>query len=200
LFTVDPVTKDTARVGYGGDGDPAWSPSGEEIAIRTTSAGPGDGILIIAYPTGETSVVECSDPDDGECSGEGPTWSPDGNWIAFEDGLEILKVPRLGGETQEIVHWDLDVTEPSWSPDGSWIAFEGGDSTFSNGHIWVVDARGESYGLYQVTSGEVRDTDPSWSPDSRTIYFASNRSGQYEIWKVGFNASASSHADQATKQ
>jgi Tol biopolymer transport system component len=181
LFTVDPTTKDTAYVGSGGDGDAVWSPSGDEIAIRSSSP---NGILIIAYPSGTTSLVSCVDADG--CDGEGPTWSPDGEWIAFEDGLEILKVQRSGGTAAEVVHRNLDLTEPSWSPDGDWIAFVGGDSTFSNTHIWVADARGEAHGLKQMTSGDVHDRNPAWSPDSRTIYFSSNRSGETQIWKVDF--------------
>ena len=182
LFTVDVVTGDTTRVVTGGfDDNPAWSPIGNEIAVEGSK-----GVTIVSYPGGAISAVPCSDPDGSGCQGEGPTWSPDGSWIAFEDGLEILKVPRAGGTAEAVVENLNDVSEPSWSPNGKWIAFTM-EETYGIWHIWVADAQGTDSGLWQVTSDTTSDGSPCWSPDSRIIYFNSNRSGQYEIWKVGFN-------------
>ncbi|MEM7335212.1 MAG: LamG-like jellyroll fold domain-containing protein [Chloroflexota bacterium] len=36
----------------------------------------------------------------------------------------------------------------------------------------------------QITTGNVIDTHPSWSPDGQWIVFSSNRSGQFEIYKM----------------
>ncbi len=180
---------------------PVWSPDGSQIAV--TSRCP-DRIVLISYPGGDTSTVPCTDPDGSGCDGEGPTWSGDGNWLAFEDGLQVLKVPKAGGTAQVVYDGakdDKDVTQPAWSPDSKWVAFVRVDSSFVHfdslgnadyidyAHIWVADARGELFGLRQVTAGPYDDNSPAWSPDSRFIYFSSNRSGQYqsEIWKVGFN-------------
>jgi Tol biopolymer transport system component len=194
LYTVDPVTHETAlAVGSGVDDDPAWSPTGNEIAADV-----GGGVVVFSYPGGAPTSVSCSDPDGSDCEGEGPTWSPDGAWIAFEDGLDILKVRRTGGAAVNVLHGDDDVTHAAWSPDGDWIAVAMGDSSrvpWQNWHIWVVDARGSSFGLVQVTSGtfpssQVYDRQPAWSPDTHTIYFSSSRSGRSEIWKVAFPPTA----------
>ncbi|MCI0330505.1 MAG: hypothetical protein L0196_06075 [candidate division Zixibacteria bacterium] len=202
VATLDATTGEIQLVAYDDcyESNPVWSPDGSQIAI--TSRCP-DRIVLISYPGGDTSSVPCDDPDGGGCDGEGPTWSGDGNWLAFEDGLQILKVPK-SGDTAQVVYDgskdDKDVSQPAWSPDGKWIAFVREDSTatsffdsvwnfFSYGHIWVADARGESFGLWQVTTGPYSDFDPAWSPDSRFIYFSSNLPGQHrrEIWKVGFS-------------
>lgn len=189
LATVNTLNGDTAIIRYEGFDDGAvWSPVGTEIAAQDSH-----GIRIITYPSGDTSYVTCSDPVDGSCEGENPTWAPDADWIAFEDGLEIMKIARNGGTAVQVVGGLNDVTEPAWSPDGKWLAFAMQDSTTADWHIWVSDARGQDYGLYRVTAtdstctgAECRDGSPCWSPDSKIIYFNSNRTGRYEIWSIGF--------------
>ncbi|MBN1211591.1 MAG: PD40 domain-containing protein [candidate division Zixibacteria bacterium] len=189
LAVVNALNGDTSIVRYEGFDDGAvWSYDGDEIAAEGSL-----GIRLIAYPGGDTSWVTCTDPVDGGCQGENPTWSPDGLWLAFEDGLEIMKVRRTGGAAVQVVGNLNDVTEPTWSPDGDYIAFSMQDSTSTDMHIWVADARGQQYGLWQVTATDTSSTvdewydgNPCWSPDSKIIYFESNRSGRHEIWRVGF--------------
>jgi Tol biopolymer transport system component len=183
----DPATGDTTKtltVAY--DDGPCWSPLGTEIAAQD------DGILLISYPGGVTSTVPCADTLDGGCEGEWPSWSPDGQWLAFEDGLEILKIPRAGGIATPVVYDLWDVSYPAWSPDGDWIAFLMEDSTHQFAHIWVSDSRGKNLGLYRMTDGEYIDYAPAWSPDSKQIFFSRRRvdsSFHYTplgIWRVSF--------------
>lgn len=191
LWVIDVATKQVSVLGSGDiDGAPDWSPDGSKIAARTTMG--GDGIGITAYPSGDWSILPCVDQNGGTCDGEGPTWSPDGSAIAFEDGLEILRVSSGGGTASVVVEGLEDVTEPSWSPNGKWIAFavdSTDDTTFPPtffSHIWVVDSGGMQGGLRQVTFGKHTDREPGWSPDTRTIYFTSDRGGTDGVWKVGF--------------
>ena len=78
--------------------DAVWSHSGSEIAAINSS----HELLLVTYPGGQVSVVPCDYPDGSRCHGEDPTWSPDDQWIAFEDG-GIHKVSKTGELFEEIV-------------------------------------------------------------------------------------------------
>jgi len=190
LATVNATNGDTSIIHYDDFDDGAvWSPDGTEIAARGSA-----GIIVFSYPSGEVDTVTCADNVDAGCEGENPTWSDDGEWLAFEDGLEIMKVQRTGGDAVEVVGGLNDVTEPAWSPDGQYIAFVMDDSTTTHTHIWVTDARGTAFGLWRLTGvdstctlSDCMDRSPCWTADSDEIYFQSNRSGRNEIWRIGFH-------------
>src|SRR5260221_4884208 len=65
---------------------------------------------------------------------------------------------------------------PSISPDGKTIAFS------FQGHLFLVPVEG---GLAQaLTAGSAHDTAPVWSRDSKSIAFASDRYGHYDVFLV----------------
>ncbi len=185
LFVMSLSIGDTIRVASGSNLEtPDFSPLGNEILTNGRSP---DGAYLTTYPGGVTTIVPCIDPDTSICDGEGPSFSGDGQWIAFEDGLDIMKVPRTGDTAIPVVFDQNDVTEPAWSPSGFWIACVMQDSSSSDLHIWVVDARSQVFGQFQITSGAGSDRRPAWSPDSRTLYFERTVPGSLtEIWRVGF--------------
>ena len=65
---------------------------------------------------------------------------------------------------------------PAISPDGKQIAF-----TYK-GSIYVVPAAGGQ--AVRLTSSEMHSTMPVWSPDSRTLAFASDRYGNFDVFTV----------------
>ena len=68
---------------------------------------------------------------------------------------------------------------PRWSPDGKWIVFDYRITAHSQ--IYIVDAEGRN--LRAVTGGDWENEVPSWSRDGSSIYFASNRTGRWQVWK-----------------
>jgi len=114
-----------------------------------------------------------------------PQFSPDGRRIAFSstrsgnheiwvcdaDGSNPVQLTSFGGP---------HVGTPRWSPDGQEIAF--GYQMGDHQDIYLVGTEGgKPRRLTMESSDEVR---PSWSWDKRFIYFASNRSGDWQVWKV----------------
>jgi hypothetical protein len=68
---------------------------------------------------------------------------------------------------------------PRWSPDGKWIAFDYHPVT--HGQIYLVDSEGRN--LHVVTSGNYENVVPGWSRDGTAVYFASNRTGSWQVWR-----------------
>jgi WD40-like Beta Propeller Repeat len=82
---------------------------------------------------------------------------------------------------------------PRWSPDGKWVAF---DTYLQHGpQIFVIDAEGRN--LHAITSSAGENCVPSWSHDGKFIYFASNRTGAWQVWKHSLENGAET---QLTKQ
>ncbi|MFP5286189.1 MAG: protein kinase domain-containing protein [Thermoanaerobaculia bacterium] len=163
-----------------GDSQPAVSPDGRQIAFRSERE--GGGIFVMGL-MGE-SVRRVTD------FGFNPAWSPDGKEILC--ATEGVDNPRIRRHTSQIHRIDLatgrrrlvhqgDAVQPSWSPQGLRIAYW---AVSSSGQrvIWTMPAGGGE--AVQVTSGTSVDWNPVWSPDGRSLYFASDRSGVTNLWRV----------------
>jgi Tol biopolymer transport system component len=110
-----------------------------------------------------------------------PQISPDGTRVA-------LVSDRLGGNAVWVCNIDGSrcgrLTDPvggcpRWSPDGTSIAYQTRDG---DRDIYIISADGGS--RRRLTSDKSADFFPNWSRDGRWIYFASERSGKTQVWKM----------------
>jgi Tol biopolymer transport system component/C-terminal processing protease CtpA/Prc len=76
----------------------------------------------------------------------------------------------------------LWLMSPSISPDGKTIAFG------YKGHIYTVDASGGK--ALPLTVGDAHDEMPVWSHDGKTIAFASDRYGDFDVFTISVNGGA----------
>jgi len=162
------------------DTQPAFSPDGGTIAFRSEREGGG---IFLMGATGE-SVRRLTE------TGFNPAWSPDGREILV--ATEGVSDPRVRKTRSEIWRVDVatgvkrrltegDAVQPSWSPHGQSIAYWGID-TGSARALWTVPAGGGKPVL--VLRDNFLNWSPVWSPDGQYLYFASNRGGSMNLWRV----------------
>jgi hypothetical protein len=88
-----------------------WSPDDKKIVYEA-----GDGVRIYEVGGDKSSTLLAP-------GGKDPTWSPDGNWIAFRDGNTFYEIRPDGQDKRKLLH-RRDVYSPLWwSPDSRFAAY-----------------------------------------------------------------------------
>lgn len=110
--------------------------------------------------------------------------SPDGKKIAFNSNRsendQIWMCDSNGKNLIQLTRGPQNIAgSPRWSPDGRLIAYDARPSGSCD--IFLVKPNGDSTTVCVGSPAE--DAIPTWSRDGRSIYFASNRTGKYQIWK-----------------
>jgi tricorn protease-like protein len=103
---------------------PAWSPDGSTIAFwsgpRTgVDGGPAESeIFTVPAKGGTPTRLTFNDVTSIE-----PTWSPDGEQIAYMNGGELWVMGKDGSGQHRILRDKGSTWAPTWSPDGTKIAY-----------------------------------------------------------------------------
>jgi len=169
------------------DLQPAFSPDGERIAFRSERDGGG---VFVMDSTGE-SVRRLTD------FGYAPAWSPDGKQIVVSTDTFVYPTDLAGkGNGLRVVTLETgavrDLTgpaialQPRWSPGGKRVAYWGLRGTSGQRDVWTIAADGSEAGgrAVAVTNDAGLDWCPVWAPDGRHLYFASDRAGSMNLWRV----------------
>ncbi|UCD75728.1 MAG: serine/threonine-protein kinase, partial [Phycisphaerales bacterium] len=161
--------------------DPALSPDGQRIVFR--SSGERGGLFLMGA-TGESPQRLTED-------GYTPAWSPEGSQIAYGSGPVSDPLHRAGSSLVYVVDangneepWcltDRDGVQPSWSPDGQRIVFW--SNTGGQRDLCSVPADGSAPATV-ITNDMPTDWSPVWNESDGRVYFISDRSGAWDIWRV----------------
>lgn len=173
-----------------GETDPQLS---RTLALRTTSG--GDEQILTSPMQGRISLTD---------------WTPDGKWILMSSDLQTPGRVALGlfpldaaprAETQMRViasNPEYNLWQGRFSPDGRWISFNAFNATDpSVSTVYMISASGGEW--VKLTEGRYWDDKPRWSPDGKAIYFVSNRTGFFNVWKVRIDPASGKPLDQPTR-
>jgi hypothetical protein len=140
-----------------------WSPDDKQIVYSIRSrGGQGPGTIWI-YDTVDRSSRSLT-------SGDSPTWSPDGKWIAFRNGDAYFAVTPLGKDQKMLFKKPEPSTGLLWCPDQTLVAYYSKIGFLEGGwHTWEVSVlrirRLEDNAEYSSSSG--LDGDTQWMRDPK---------------------------------
>jgi Tol biopolymer transport system component len=197
------------------EGAPDWSPNGLRIAFHGNKlcgapwTGPcnksGLFLMNVFDPAEQTLLTNLSQKQVGaELGAHFPSWSPDGQRLAFNSWANVDGMGSKPPQTRDIFVINVDGTgltnltqhikvegpegtdvladdfRPDWSPDGRKIAF----TTNRDGNLEIYLMNADGTGPTRLTNNTASDRGPKWSPDGTQIAFESNREGNWEIYVV----------------
>ncbi len=164
--------------------DAVPSPDGEQLAFVAM-----DRLYVMGYPDGTPRRLTDMDAIEAQ-----PTWSPDGEWVAYpiwsEDGGHIYRTRADGsGEPESLTETPALYRQPAWSPDGARIAFlrdsaqtfredtSSGISGATAELAWIPADGGEAIGIGPA-DGRTR---PHFTTDAGRIHLYSSNRGLLSV-------------------
>jgi len=191
---------------------PVWSRDGETIAFASNRSGNFDVYVMPAEGGKATRLTHHSSsdtPSDFTPEGDAVIFSSsrldDVDSVVFPSGVlsELYEAP-IGGGTPAMV-----LTTPAvnarFSPDGERLVYEdvkGYEDELRKHHtsavtrdIWVYDFATGEHTMLSNFEGE--DRNPHWSADGDSIYFLSERAGDFNVFRMPVRRGA--RAEQLTE-
>jgi tricorn protease len=152
------------------DRAPIWSPKGDKIAWFSDENRSGY-TLMIAEQDGMSTPTKISI---GESKmAWNPSWSPDGNYIAFVDDDVRLRLVNIESKTIKTIdvggnNLERNSINLKWSPDSKYIAYaKSGSNNFRQIFIWSLEKSKST----PITDSFADSFSPSWDLNKKNLYF-----------------------------
>lgn len=195
IYRVQPNGENRQQLTHALDQDvyPAWSPDGKFLLFSSNRNQSPDLYRIDAdglnpeAPVLQTRLHEIT-----------PAWSPDGEWIVFSSNIDgnydIYKMHPDGSDLHNLTNDGSWNTYPVWSDDGQWIVF----ASDRTGNFDIFKMREDGSHLQNLMPDQTQnplsgsnswDNYPTLSPGDEWIAFASDRDGDFDIYRMRFDGS-----------
>ncbi len=154
VCVVDADSGDVRRVTPpdGFDGSFDWSPDGRSLvlAAEVSQTVHDEGHVLWVEREAELELLDVASGERRRLTAlagevERPAWSPDGQWIAFQSGANLMLVPATGGDVRTLATGIANHGTPVWAPDSSRLLAlkiverkSGGEGTDCDGVLLVT--------------------------------------------------------------
>lgn len=140
-----------------------WSPDGTQLACRSGTAEVFCSDIEIFSASGK--LERTLPPVSGCHHVDNPSWSPDGQWLAFQSDLgngkpDIFIIKIDGSNLTDLTKKTGFASSPQWSPDGKTLAFL--CFTSWDQDIFKINIDGTGYKMVTKFSAEVQSF--AWQP------------------------------------
>ena len=160
---------------------PALSPDDSQLAVTNVSSDSNNGISIWLYSFGKQIASRLTFTKDQTFI---PSWSPDGKWIVYEQAAVGVRAPELmlraadgTGDAKQLTK-GASASNAAFTPDGQTIVFSTCEKQCDLAEV-RVSGKTPFKTLLKTPFNEVA---PKVSPDGHWIAYASNDSGQDEVF------------------
>jgi len=166
-----------------------YSPDGQKIAFGIEEGETSNVWLVNADGSGLVQLTNSQ-----ENRNIHPFWSVDGKRILFnsnrmnKDGFALYSMNADGSNQTILSDPDEMRTFASWSPDGKKILFVKWWNEWKNRDVYVMNSDGSNE-INLSKNADAKDGWPTWFPDGKSVVFASDREGRYQIYSVNVDGS-----------
>ena len=166
--------------------DPAVSPDGRRVAVRSTEGGNTD----IWVHESERAVKRRLTFDPQQDSQ--PVWSPSDSKITFRSNrngnYDIFNRAADGTGDVTLLVSTASIGRPwDWSGDGSYLVYSVSDPN-NKDDLWHLKRKedGSTFESKPFLQTQFNETSASFSPDGRFLAYCSDESGQFEVYVQPF--------------
>lgn len=149
-----------------------------------------DGKRLVGDPEGNISVLEFARGVVTRVAfrphgGMNPIWSPDGQYVAYYNGIGICRKRADGAGAEQLLLRTNNLAVPkSWSPDGRYIIYAQIDPG-TGADLFALPADGDPHPL-ALAQTKANEDQGQFSPDGHWGAYTSNEAGQSEIYAIPF--------------
>jgi Tol biopolymer transport system component len=175
---------------------PNWSPDGKYLLVN--SAGKLYRLPLATRELQEVDLGEATHINNDHGISSDGKWYVVSSQAPPDRSSKMFVLPSTGGAARRITK-NTPSYYHGWSPDDKWLAYAAFRGTPKNLDIYRVSfAGGEEE---RLTSFAGADDGPDYTADGNWIYWNSNESGNYDIWRMPATGAGTDNekAEQVTK-